>query len=1568
MIKNFILTALCLGVFQFAHSQRAVQTNHETEENEQHDQEFKKTRWYKSMQKPHADYFRIRKQFERYVKQHPQAEGPRETAEAWFRKNIYYLDRKGRVQAPPAFDYQHLRAGIAPTSTVTDTMAGDWRMIGPRNQTLSGGGGAGSTRGGYSYCVRMDPTNLQKMFISFLTGGLWVSSNGGIAWHLTDGNMPNNPYFDIVVCPANTNIVYAVSESAVIKSTDGGYTWDKTGLNNSVAAYSSGKGVDVAVSPADANIVVARWGTSIYRSTDGGTTWTSVKSGLNNINGDGYTNNAGGNMEWSNNDPNRVFFIDGLVDDNKATIYASTDKGATFTVLANITIPSDIPKQNLKYITIATATDEPSAVFSFLDSDYSYMQLYKTDVNTGATTLVRKNMVNNSGCEAIAMDIKNSNNIIYGTYGGNRVNYSTNNGQSFATSNEMHPDIRNIHIVNGKVMVGNDGETVVSNDKGATFYNVSASISNIELWGFGASFKSDILAAGCNHGPLTIRDHAGTGGWYTVWGADQQSTDINPLDSVHVITRGYGVSVVTRTGIGTFTDAPSQIDPGRDWINNLSYHPNLFNTILSHTEGENPATIPAATRDTWKKSLIRSDDNGLTVSKVVYTFADRLMSEKICMSDTNRIYGIVGRTDNHLWKTTDGGVTWTEITPNTSVTGAVRNISDVAVSDSNSNEIWVAYSGVQNTCKVLHSTDGGINYTNLTTPTLKSDPITKIIFQRGTRGGVYVGNKAGVFYRNNNMNDWQTLGTGLPMLDVSNLFINYYKGKLLIGTNRGAWDHDLYEPSSTKAQISASTRNPSCQSPTVQFRDYSVVSNAGPGATYSWQFAGGTPSTSTSETPVVDYSGAAAGSYNVTLTVTGQGGTSTQTLSNFITYDPTGCCQNSAPGWTSEDIGSPLAGSTCYESVKKRFTVKASGVDVWDYSDQFRFNDTALVGNGQIIARVASFNATNPWAKAGVMIRENTNANSQNVFVTVTPGNGVTFQYRTPAGNYSSYTRGAATASAPYWIKLVRSGNQFTGYSSSNGINWDSVSTVNIEMNTTVRIGLAVTNHDNSQLATAVFDSVGISSSCIAITKQPVSAAVCIGSNATFSATATGTNNTYQWQDLNGANEGDGNWENGAVTGSTTATLIKTVNVNTQNGRQWRLRITNAACDAIYSNPVAVTLADASIISQPVSTAVPVSGSVVFRAVTAGNTTHQWQTFQGGTWVDETDGAKADGDVIGSITPILVKQVNSATPCGQLWRLKISGKGICGSLISDSVKLLPVVSNAAITSNPVSATVCMGSDVTFSAVVSGTATSYQWQIYRPDANVWVNETDGPRTDGAVSGATTATLRKSANAFTENYQWRRLVVGNGSCNRIISDSAMITLAGAAIVTQPVSATVPIGGTATFTAQVSGTGNTYQWQTLWGGGNWYNEGDGNWGDGAVSGSTTATLTKSVNGYTQNGRQWRLNVTNGSCPMVTSNAVTLTVGSAARLAGTTQASLLNAKEKISVYPNPVQNVLTITGMTGRKIVAVYNTVGVCIYQATIAETTKTIGTDNWTNGVYIVKITGTDGQIHTFEVIKN
>ncbi len=1056
----------------------------EENENEESNEEHAKQKWFKMMRKPNANYVKVKRKYDRYFKRHPlEGSATKEFGTAWLLSNVYYLDKHNRVQRPPAINYNTIRPlTVSPPASVTDTMAGDWRMLGPRN-SVQVGAGVGNN-GGYAYCVRIDPTNINKYFVSFVTGGLWVSSDGGNSWQLTDGNLPDLHYYDIDVCKANSSYVYAVSDSAVIKSTNGGLTWMPTTLN--ATNYPGGSGYDIAVSPANPNLVLARWGTAIYRSADGGTTWTAVASGLKAFSvWDSDLNSEV--LDWHASDASVVYFTDRSDNDVTVDVFRSGDLGQTFSKISSLT-PAITTDNITGWSKILTATNSPSAIYIAIGTGtnaYSHhaVHLYKLDAATGAVLLTRTNMVDgidqSYGSPTmlhhgdLTMDISDDQHIVWGSYSQSNAQYSTDNGATFHTSTTtVHADLRGVSMMNGKVLLGTDGSAVVSTDGGDNFTIVTNSISNHELWGFGSAFKSDILGAGCNHGPLMIRDYEAPGGWYSALGADQGNTDVNPLDSVTLFSQGYDSYHVTRTGIKTFTNGAQQVDPGGiyAYFNSMEFHPHQFNTLITHHAGQYPTNVAQATKDIWKKSLIRSDDNGVTIDSVIHTFSDQVFREKICMTNPNTMYVVVGLTGNNLWKTTDAGATWTSITPSTAVTGSsVRNISDIAVSDSNPGEIWVTYSGVQNTCQVLHSTDGGATYTNLTTPVLGSFPVTKIIFQRGTDGGVYIGSKSGIFYRNHSMTDWAPLGNGLPRMDIRYLFINYYKGnqgKLLVGTSRGAWDHDLYEHSRTMAQISASTASPSCQMPLVQFRDYSVVSSGGSGASYSWSFPGGTPSTSTLENPIVSYAGAANGSHDVTLTVTDQYGTHTQTLTAFINYDSTTCCQGAPAGWTFTDIGpATTPGVLCYTAPTKNFKITSNGSGLSDPNDTVSFVYTSLNGDGVITARVKDVTSTYN-TNAGIMIRNSLAPNSGYVFLSSLDTRGVFDQWRSSDGAYTNYNA-VTSLPMPMWVRLQRKGNNINSFYSGDGITWTAYNSYTVTLGTAVYVGLAcsgkgtVTNIDS---------------------------------------------------------------------------------------------------------------------------------------------------------------------------------------------------------------------------------------------------------------------------------------------------------------------------------------------------------------------------------------------------------------------------------------------------------------------------------------------------------------------------
>ena len=154
------------------------------------------------------------------------------------------------------------------------------------------------------------------------------------------------------------------------------------------------------------------------------------------------------------------------------------------------------------------------------------------------------------------------------------------------------------------------------------------------------------------------------------------------------------------------------------------------------------------------------------------------------------------------------------------------------------------------------------------------------------------------------------------------------------------------------------------------------------------------------------------------------------------------------------------------------FTMSASGNDIWNNADQFRFAYKSLNGNGSITARVDSIGNTNVWAKACVMIRETLDAGSKNACIAVTPGSGISFQWRDTANGVSANS-GTAGLVAPYWVRITRTGNIFKAERSADGKTWiqQGVDTT-VTMGTSVYIGLAVTSHDAALTTIAEISNV----------------------------------------------------------------------------------------------------------------------------------------------------------------------------------------------------------------------------------------------------------------------------------------------------------------------------------------------------------------------------------------------------------------------------------------------------------------------------------------------------------------
>jgi hypothetical protein len=152
------------------------------------------------------------------------------------------------------------------------------------------------------------------------------------------------------------------------------------------------------------------------------------------------------------------------------------------------------------------------------------------------------------------------------------------------------------------------------------------------------------------------------------------------------------------------------------------------------------------------------------------------------------------------------------------------------------------------------------------------------------------------------------------------------------------------------------------------------------------------------------------------------------------------------------------------------YTIQASGSDIYQASDQFRFVYRAMTGDADIIARVDSIANTHASAKVGVMMRETLATNSHYAFAAVTASKKLRFEYRTDGSAYSFGNDGGD--GSPQWIRLIRAGNTFTAYRSMDGLSWARIGQREAVMEPTIYVGLAVTSHNNSQLTTAIVDNV----------------------------------------------------------------------------------------------------------------------------------------------------------------------------------------------------------------------------------------------------------------------------------------------------------------------------------------------------------------------------------------------------------------------------------------------------------------------------------------------------------------
>jgi alpha-L-fucosidase len=177
--------------------------------------------------------------------------------------------------------------------------------------------------------------------------------------------------------------------------------------------------------------------------------------------------------------------------------------------------------------------------------------------------------------------------------------------------------------------------------------------------------------------------------------------------------------------------------------------------------------------------------------------------------------------------------------------------------------------------------------------------------------------------------------------------------------------------------------------------------------------------------------------------------------------------------WLTEDVG--VVGATgSFGLTNGVFTIQGSGADIWNSADEFRYVFQAIAGDISITTRVTNMQNTADWAKAGVMFRETLDAGSKYVVNFLSPANGVALQQRATTGGSASGVANTTGVAAPYWVRLMRVGNDFSAYGSPDGTNWTLVGSTTVAMNSIVYVGLEVCSHSDGTLNTSLFDNVSL--------------------------------------------------------------------------------------------------------------------------------------------------------------------------------------------------------------------------------------------------------------------------------------------------------------------------------------------------------------------------------------------------------------------------------------------------------------------------------------------------------------
>jgi photosystem II stability/assembly factor-like uncharacterized protein len=718
--------------------------------------------------------------------------------------------------APPAWhasDGQGTQAARAATADLVPAATGAlrYRMIGPH-------------RGGRTKAAAGIPERPNVFYVGAVNGGVWKTTDYGHTWHPIFDEQPTGSIGAISIAQSNPDVVYVGSGEGlqrpdlsvgdgVYRSDDGGRTWTHLGLRDGQQIP------QIAVDPRSPDrLFVAVLGhpygpndeRGLFRSVDGGRTFQKV------LYRDPDTGAVDVVLDPSN--PDTVYaalwearqgpWENGAFSGPGSGLYKSTDGGGTWRQLT-AGLPT-FEAHSLGRIGIGIAPSRPNRLFLTVDARQNG-GLYRSDDGGESWTIVNADpRITERGSDFAEVKVHPTNPDIVFT--GTVVTWkSTDGGKSFSAFrgapggddyhriwiNPRHPDVMLIASDQGVIVTVNGGETWSSwyNQPTAQFYHVIADNAfPYRVCGGQQESGSACVASRSDDGRITFRD------WRPVGVEEYGYVAPDPLDP-DIVYGGKITRFDRRTGqvqnvapsilrgqqyrvIRTMPVLFSPIDPKTLYF--------ASNVLWKTRDGGRTWTevSPDLTRETWDVppnvgKYIGTPPEQPTRRGVIYTIAPSPL-------DSQRLW--VGTDDGLIHVTSDGGRTWSNVTPKELSPWAKVSLMEASHVDRDS-----AYAAV-NTFRlddlrphIFRTRDGGKTWTRIVRG-IPDGTIVNAVREDPKRPGLlFAGTEQAVYVSLDDGDTWHSLRLNMPATSVRDLVVK--DDDLVVGTHgRSFWILDDITP------------------------------------------------------------------------------------------------------------------------------------------------------------------------------------------------------------------------------------------------------------------------------------------------------------------------------------------------------------------------------------------------------------------------------------------------------------------------------------------------------------------------------------------------------------------------------------------------------------------------------------------------------------------------------------------------------------------------------------------------------------------------------------------------------